>query len=834
MNELTIEDAYLTSFIFSFSQDISADLYTITTKDILTDNITIVTGTTSPIIVRDLTVGHAYAFTLTDSVNNIPTNPLQVVLNPKVYVNPYTIFLYPLYNSGGIGGVYTANVASGYYVYDASFQNNVVIADRSIFKSLYIPDQTSYLSLSPFQTTYLEQTISWCSKSDISFSFVDISNNSLHAYTTDVSNQIILKMNDFQQTIDLSVNVNDWHYYTWILVENQWYIYVDTVEYIVSGQIPWVTTYIDNKIGTSFGSGYCKDFRMLDYAITKENVIALYLNLGMMNYYTFESYSFNNTYPNFVSNNYDMVFIGESYIVDIPTHYGRALYVKQTQSGVSSYIYSIFSNKVYITADTGFSVVGCYNFISEPGQTNPMFIMNTANYDTSGNVVNYKNLDGISCMNITVDGKANIYYYVGGNKAFQDTSIQLPPEAYTPGIWTYYALTVSTTNLWSVYINGSLCGSVVDYSSNIYDTYNIDNPVSIATIGAQNDLVAGTPECYYDDFRLYSRVLSAKDVIRLINEEENLNLSLSTLALWLDAANSMSYLFLMNIWNSNNGSEFNVYTTDCSNVFTIPVSMQIKANTGKLIYPFSMNDLSGSTFFFVFSVSEIPTGENYYSIISPGIEGLDIRISAINGLEIGYSVKYLDISMVPGPTGSTGQTGPTGPTGQTGSISDTGPTGPISDTGATGPISDTGPTGPISDTGATGSTPINLVYDISFTSHYSYKWSELQTNTIYLITIQTYPFLIRINGNTIIPDISLNIPLNVNLFNNNNNTNIFGPNNPANMNVNECIYYQSIISKNMYSQIEGYLAWKWNLQTQLSIDHPFVTAPVKYINATYL
>ena len=175
---------------------------------------------------------------------------------------------------------------------------------------------------------------------------------------------------------------------------------------------------------------------------------------------------------------------------------------------------------MYITADTGFSFVGWYHFISDPGPTNPMFIMNSAYYDASGNVINYKNMDGISCMNITADGKANLYYYAGGNKVFQDTSITLPIEAYTPGIWTYYVLTVSTTNVWSVYINGSLCGSVADTSSNIYDIYNIDNPISIATIGVQNDLGVGTPECYYDDMRLYNRVLSVNDIIRLMNVKD--------------------------------------------------------------------------------------------------------------------------------------------------------------------------------------------------------------------------------------------------------------------------------------------------------------------------
>jgi hypothetical protein len=286
-------------------------------------------------------------------------------------------------------------------------------------------------------------------------------------------------------------------------------------------------------------------------------------------------------------------------------------------------------------------------------------------------------------------------------------------------------------------------------------------------------LAVGTQECYYDDMRLYNRVLSVKDIIRLMNEEENLNLPLPNLALWLDAANFMSYQNLSDVWNAKNGSEYNVFTTDCSYVFTTPPSMLIGANTGKMSYPFSINDPSGSTFFFVIAISEIPTGNSYYSLLSPEEKGLDIRLQ--NGLEIGYSVNtYLNNGNITEP-----------------------------------------------------------VYDISFTPHYSYNWPELQTNTTYLLTIQTNPFLIRINGKPIISniDISLNIPDNSNILYS--KTNMFGPNNPGNMNVNEFIYYRQTISNNMYSQIEGYLAWKWNLETQLSSNHPFITAPVIYANANY-
>ena len=46
------------------------------------------------------------------------------------------------------------------------------------------------------------------------------------------------------------------------------------------------------------------------------------------------------------------------------------------------------------------------------------------------------------------------------------------------------------------------------------------------------------------------------------------------------------------------------------------------------------------------------------------------------------------------------------------------------------------------------------------------------------------------------------------------------------MYISEIILYQSQLTKDQYQQVEGYLAWKWGLQTSLPTNHPYYTTLV--------
>jgi hypothetical protein len=111
-------------------------------------------------------------------------------------------------------------------------------------------------------------------------------------------------------------------------------------------------------------------------------------------------------------------------------------------------------------------------------------------------------------------------------------------------------------------------------------------------------------------------------------------------------------------------------------------------------------------------------------------------------------------------------------------------------------------------------------------NYYSYQWSSLEANKHYILTVQTNPFLIRINGETITPSSQNGSGM---IYGDNacSNTNIFGPNTQSDVNLSEFLYYKRTLSPSIYCQVEGYLAWKWKLEKQLQTTHPY------YIDAIY-
>ncbi|CAF4109352.1 unnamed protein product [Adineta steineri] len=85
-------------------------------------------------------------------------------------------------------------------------------------------------------------------------------------------------------------------------------------------------------------------------------------------------------------------------------------------------------------------------------------------------------------------------------------------------VWTHVATTFSTTNGVRLYVNGSLIGSTgaMAYSaSGATNTVTLGN--SLTTGCGTNSIVPGTFYGYLDEFRLYSRELSAADVTTLAN-----------------------------------------------------------------------------------------------------------------------------------------------------------------------------------------------------------------------------------------------------------------------------------------------------------------------------
>jgi hypothetical protein len=50
--------------------------------------------------------------------------------------------------------------------------------------------------------------------------------------------------------------------------------------------------------------------------------------------------------------------------------------------------------------------------------------------------------------------------------------------------------------------------------------------------------------------------------------------------------------------------------------------------------------------------------------------------------------------------------------------------------------------------------------------------------------------------------------------------------------VGEILIYNSVLTTKQRQVVEGYLAWKWNLQAQLPAGHPFLNRPPVYNEST--
>jgi hypothetical protein len=54
---------------------------------------------------------------------------------------------------------------------------------------------------------------------------------------------------------------------------------------------------------------------------------------------------------------------------------------------------------------------------------------------------------------------------------------------------------------------------------------------------------------------------------------------------------------------------------------------------------------------------------------------------------------------------------------------------------------------------------------------------------------------------------------------------VIGGNTTINMNYYELLFYSTTLTTTQRQQIEGYLAWKWGLQSNLPANHPYVLFP---------
>ena len=144
--DLIVTNITTTSVTISFTSDISANIYTLTA---ISDIDTVTTqDINTTITVTGLTVGKSYVITVTATLNGVTSPasyPVQITPRTSFVIDPSMLLFYPLNISGGIDNLYTPNYATGYVIYDASFQGNATITDISGIEALYLANASAYL-----------------------------------------------------------------------------------------------------------------------------------------------------------------------------------------------------------------------------------------------------------------------------------------------------------------------------------------------------------------------------------------------------------------------------------------------------------------------------------------------------------------------------------------------------------------------------------------------------------------------------------------------------------------------------------------------------------------
>jgi hypothetical protein len=309
--------------------------------------------------------------------------------------------------------------------------------------------------------------------------------------------------------------------------------------------------------------------------------------------------------------------------------------------------------------------------------------------------------------------------------------------------------------------------SINTNGTNVFSTFpNISNLL----FGTASDLSYGYTG-YIDDFKLYNSALTITDVSAIYNSAPAVSSytpsSIAGLTIWLDAATSTSFSTTNGVtWQDKSGLGNHMTTTNTTTRYSLITSTL--NNKPTIYFPISdiclrntnvLNESFPITYFFVYAMGTTATGTN------------------INGI--------MTSNYFPDDVNYTG--------------------------GTNGEIQST----PIDVTsffiGGTGGTPLTNTITTPNTS-----------SSFCIITIQ-------IDGNN---NVSSQLIVNVNGTNQVTITSYVGTFNTSckgiiirpskqDMYISEILYYKSALSGYDIQKVEGYLAWKWGINSLLPIAHPY-------------
>lgn len=531
----------------AFTSSVIADYYTITATPLTGGTPTTVTSTLLPATITGLTIGTKYKINISYTLYSV-TTPQSSNLTVST-VTPYVVdaslsLFYPFDISSNN---YTPNYATGFQVYDASFNNGATMSTSQFITgsgSVYLPTSTSQVRLGNFTTTGTNLSISFwfyvgSYPPGVAYFALNPSTTNMlanaiqmHGYSTNVIRISIINSSDQFATFN-APSANAWHHMVWVMKGSAWTVYIDnvlqTLSYPNGGPpAPIATTYIYNNLGNSpypynmpGNTGYISEFRVYDLELSSAQVSTLYSYRNTVAIYNFTSPTLNNTLLNYASLNYDATLNGLSNITAAQTAVDPlALY---TNTG-----YVTSSPFFQISNTNGFSL-STWVYFTTMNNPNCLISLGTTYYS-------YSSGDGIG---LYVDGTGVYaqYWFGNSNSNFATTKYGISSQFLNR--WNHVACTVSTTastnttTTWSIYINGLLMGTTTE-TNNVYNYYNGQN-INQLNIGT-NIKQTNTHSAYYNSIRVHNRVLTLSEIQTMASALlTNLQVSSSNLLGWFDA-----------------------------------------------------------------------------------------------------------------------------------------------------------------------------------------------------------------------------------------------------------------------------------------------------------
>jgi hypothetical protein len=535
------------SITVSFSSVTPADYFTVTATPAAGGSAITQSDTLSPITVLGLQTGTKYNITVSSTAYSTTSTSSTVLtattLTPYIVDASLSLF-YPFDISSNN---YTPNYATGFEVYDASFNNGATISTSQFITgsgSAYLPSSTAQVRLGNFTSSGTNMSVSfWFYVSSY------VTNQSFFACVPSTTNMSAggIEMR-VHSTTQLRVSIanassihalftapaaNVWHHMVWVMKGTTWTVYIDNVSQSLSypngsAIAPSALTYIYNSIGNSpypynlsSITGYISDFKIYDLGLSTTQISSLYSGRNNVAMYNFTSSTLNNMLMNSATMNYDASLNGLSNITS-------------TQTVVNTL--SLYTNTGYVTSNPSFQLSNINGFsfctwvyFTTMNSPNCLISLGTSYYS-------YSPGDGIG-LYIDASGVYSQYWFGSSNSNFATTKYGVSSQFLNR--WNHVACTVSTaastntTTTWSIYINGLLMGTTTE-TNNVYNYYN-GQTINKLNIGTNINRTT-THSAYYNDIKVYNRVLSLSEIQTMaIGLLTNLQVSSSNLLGWFDA-----------------------------------------------------------------------------------------------------------------------------------------------------------------------------------------------------------------------------------------------------------------------------------------------------------